>query len=150
MNKFQLKNFKMNADVAAELADKVAKTEDGFSLIASMQYPSILRLLSDNLLRNFEQFECRVLIGTGEPITVTPADTPRIFIPVVGGDKASIKFKDGVTFGLTSAVAFESQEYTLTIPAGEKLVILASPINYDHSYAKFTTNKLETFVHTML
>lgn len=146
MNKFQLKNFKMNADVAAELADK----KEGFSLIASMQYPSILRLLSDNLLRNFEQFECRVLIGTGEPITVTPADTPRIFIPVVGGDKASIKFKDGVTFGLTTAVAFESQEYTLTIPAGEKLVILASPINYDHSYAKFTTNKLETFVHTMV
>jgi hypothetical protein len=150
MNKYQLKNFKMNTDIASELADKTVMSIDHKEIISTIQYPSLLRMLSDNLLRGFDQVELTVIHGTSDAIDVVPADTPRIFVPIIGGSNVTIKFADGTEFKLDCPVVFESQAYTLTVPAGEKLVMLSSPINYDKSFAKFVTNKLETFAHPML
>jgi hypothetical protein len=147
MNKYQLKNFKMNANVAGEISDLNLATAKH---IKSVNYPSILMLISENLLTGFEEFKVTKLSAHySSPNVDLP---PNIIIPVTNGPKCSIKFEDGTTFSLEYPVVVEHTHYEIIVPEGVELVLMSTVIDYEKTLAKYAPadRRLEIFARSML
>jgi hypothetical protein len=148
MNKFQLTKFKVNASIATETADlnKTKSTE----FARTVNYPSLQLMMSENSINLIE--EVRVVTLSGSYTQSNTEYAPRIFVPIIGGDKCSIKFKDGTEFKLTTAFALESIEYTIEVPEGAELKYLVLELDYSKSTVKFApaAKKLEFFCRNLV
>jgi hypothetical protein len=147
MKKYQLTKFKLNNQIASEVSD--LKLELG-PTIKSVNYPSILLMISENHLTGFDEVKLTKL--TSDYIKDNTNYLARIIIPITGGSDCVIRFEDNTEFSLSHPVVIEDIKYEIAVPVGVELVLMSMPIDYNKSLAKYTPaeRRLEIFAHSML
>ncbi len=132
MNKYQLTKFKVNENIAAEISDLNLELS---AKIKTVNYPSVMFMISENKLRGFEEFKVTQL--TANHVHDNSDYPARLVIPVTGGNQCQIKFEDGTIFSLEHPVVIENIKYEILVPNGAELRLLSAPIDMDNSITKY-------------
>lgn len=158
MKFIKLTEFKTNTDLVKELADKISGTEDSWQTLDYIQYPSIMRILSDNNLINIREINISTRVGPTTRI-VPPANdydpggdiinSPyRLYIPL-SGVNTTLAIGDESMEINSPIAAMSNEEMISTIPAGVshmlRIIIKDSESIGINRYITAPEKKMESF-----
>lgn len=132
MKFIKLTKFKTNPDLVIELADKISGNVDKWQTLDYTQYPSIMKMLSDNNIINVREINISTIVGpldtVAGPLNVYGPNGDRITSPFrvyvpLGGVPPTYTIADESVVVDSPIVAIATEEMQVTIPEGASYML---------------------------